>query len=188
MNWIGSDCTEQLNRACERFDSLRGSVVSKGKQTSMAKGNHFRKADRLGADDAGASRSSKVGHSSRPKPQSTSSSSNSRPAGSTRFLHGVELVNSLPTPRTEASPSSDSVSVDSSRASGSRGRASNAKVAIPRDVNSLGPLSTGRVPRACSSCRSRKVKCSGEQPVCRQCRELDLACHYPLGYNERMKK
>lgn len=153
----------------------------------MTKRNHFRRTDRLGADDAGTNKS-KVGHWSRSDPQSASSSPHSLPAGSTRSLHGVEMVNNLPTPRPEESPSADSVSTDSSKASSARGRAPNAKVAIPRDVNSLGPPSVGRVPRACSSCRLRKVKCSGEQPICRHCRELDLACHYPLGFNERMKK
>lgn len=153
----------------------------------MVKRNHFRRADRPGADAAGTSKY-KVGHWSRSDPQSASSSPHSLPGGSTRSLHGVELVNNLPTPRPEESPSADSVSADSSKASSTRAHAPNAKVAIPRDVNSLGPPSVGRVPRACASCRSRKVKCSGEQPVCRQCRELDLACHYSLGFNERIKK
>lgn len=160
----------------------------------MGKRDPVRQADRLGADYAVADRSSKVAHSRQSEqseqfePQSATSSPKGRSALSNRSLYGVDLVNSLPTPRPEESPSADSVSVDSSKASGSRGRAPNAKVAIPRDVNSLGPPSIGRVLRACSSCRSRKVKCSGQQPVCRQCRELDLACHYPLGFNERMKK
>lgn len=153
----------------------------------MAKRNQFRKVNRLGANDAETS-ISEVGHWRRAGPQSASASVNSLPAGLTRSPHGVEMVNSLPTPRPEESPSADSISADSSKASGSRGRAPNAKVAIPRDVNALGPPSVGRVPRACSSCRSRKVKCSGEQPICRQCRELNLSCHYPMGYNERMKK
>ncbi|KAJ5364435.1 uncharacterized protein N7496_010148 [Penicillium cataractarum] len=154
----------------------------------MAQRDLSRHADRLGADDIVATKSSKVAHSRPSEPQSASSTPSSRSAWSTRSPQGVEMVNSLPTPRPEESPLADSVPVDSSDANGSRGRAPNAKVAIPRDVNSLGPPSIGRVPRACSSCRSRKVKCSGEQPVCRQCRELDLACHYPLGWNERMKK
>jgi hypothetical protein len=153
----------------------------------MANRDSSRQADRMGADDAVADRSSKVAHSRRSESQSATSSPKGRSAWSTRSLQGVDSVNSLPTPRPEESPSADSVSVDSSKASGS-GRGPNAKVAIPRDVNSLAPPSIGRVPRACSSCRSRKVKCSGEQPVCRQCRELDLACHFPLGFNERMKK
>jgi hypothetical protein len=154
----------------------------------MAKGDSFRQADRLAADDAVADRLSKISQSRPSETESATSSPKGRSAWSTGSLHGVEMVNSLPTPHPEESPSADSVSVDSSNANGSRGRAPNAKVAIPRDVNSLGPPSIGRVPRACSSCRSRKVKCSGEQPVCRQCRELDLACHYPLGWNERMRK
>ena len=38
-----------------------------------------------------------------------------------------------------------------------------------------------RVRQACESCRSRKVKCYGEQPTCRHCRELGVECHYTSG-------
>lgn len=155
----------------------------------MAKRDSFGQVDRLGADANVSNKSAKVAHSGQSSKQSSATSSPpSRSAWSNRSPHGAEVVNDLLTPRSEGSCSADSVSVDSSKPSAFRGRAPNAKVAIPRDVNSLGPPSIGRVSRACSSCRSRKVKCSGEQPVCRQCHELDLACRYPLGWNERLKK
>ena len=38
-----------------------------------------------------------------------------------------------------------------------------------------------RVRQACESCRSRKIKCHGEQPTCRHCRELQIHCHYSSG-------
>ncbi|KAJ5364631.1 uncharacterized protein N7496_010344 [Penicillium cataractarum] len=67
--------------------------------------------------------------------------------------------------------------------------ASNAKVAIPRQPpNNHAPRYNRRVPRACESCRQRKTKCSGDTPVCRQCRELRVNCHYPVGWREKMKK
>lgn len=65
---------------------------------------------------------------------------------------------------------------------------SNAKVAIPRQPPGNAPRYNRRVPRACESCRQRKTKCSGDTPVCRQCRELRVACHYPVGWREKMKK
>jgi hypothetical protein len=66
---------------------------------------------------------------------------------------------------------------------------SKAKVAIPRQPpNNHAPRYNRRVPRACESCRQRKTKCSGDTPICRQCRELRVNCHYPVGWRERMKK
>ncbi|KAJ5895156.1 hypothetical protein N7495_006847 [Penicillium taxi] len=62
------------------------------------------------------------------------------------------------------------------------------KVAIPRQPVNAAPRYNRRVPRACLSCRSRKSKCSGDTPVCRQCRELRVTCHYPVGWREKMKK
>ncbi|CZR69362.1 uncharacterized protein PAC_19262 [Phialocephala subalpina] len=35
-----------------------------------------------------------------------------------------------------------------------------------------------RAPLACESCRQRKVKCSGEWPVCRSCKQRGTACVY----------
>ncbi|KAJ5934353.1 hypothetical protein N7466_003900 [Penicillium verhagenii] len=62
------------------------------------------------------------------------------------------------------------------------------KVAIPRQSNGYTPRYNRRVPRACESCRQRKTKCSGDTPVCRQCRELRAPCQYPVGWRDKMKK
>jgi hypothetical protein len=62
------------------------------------------------------------------------------------------------------------------------------KVAIPRQRSGIAPRYNRRVPRACESCRQRKTKCSGDTPVCRQCRELRATCNYPQGWRERTKK
>lgn len=64
----------------------------------------------------------------------------------------------------------------------------NGKVAIPRSRAGIAPKYSRRVPRACESCRQRKTKCSGDTPVCRQCRELRVSCHYPVGWREKTKK
>ncbi|KAJ5584534.1 uncharacterized protein N7459_004334 [Penicillium hispanicum] len=66
--------------------------------------------------------------------------------------------------------------------------ASNGKVAIPRSRSGIAPRYNRRVPRACESCRQRKTKCSGDTPVCRQCRELRVICQYPVGWKERTKR
>lgn len=63
-----------------------------------------------------------------------------------------------------------------------------AKIAIPRQRAGIAPRYNRRVPRACESCRARKTKCSGDTPVCRQCRELRVTCNYPVGWKERTKK
>ncbi|KAJ5261350.1 hypothetical protein N7478_011945 [Penicillium angulare] len=97
-------------------------------------------------------------------------------------------ANSLPTPE---SPILDFVPPKNPKARTTTARVNGlqAKVAIPRDTNKYFQTFTpGRVSRACSSCRSRKVKCSGEQPACRQCRELDLRCRYPMSWREEMKR
>lgn len=80
--------------------------------------------------------------------------------------------------------------VGAGRAPSSHGgsRSSNAKVAIPRSRSGIAPKYSRRVPRACESCRQRKTKCSGDTPVCRQCRELRVSCHYPVGWREKTKK
>ncbi|CAG8375358.1 unnamed protein product [Penicillium salamii] len=62
------------------------------------------------------------------------------------------------------------------------------KVAIPRQPPGPTQRYSRRVPRACESCRQRKTKCSGDTPVCRQCRELRVACQYPMGWREKMKQ
>jgi hypothetical protein len=66
--------------------------------------------------------------------------------------------------------------------------ARHAKIAIPRQRSAASPRHGRRVPRACESCRLRKTKCSGDTPVCRQCRELRVTCVYPPGLRERMTK
>ncbi|KAJ5793897.1 hypothetical protein N7457_000496 [Penicillium paradoxum] len=66
--------------------------------------------------------------------------------------------------------------------------ATQAKVAIPRQRAGIAPRHNRRVPRACESCRQRKTKCSGDTPVCRQCRELRATCNYPQGWREKTKK
>ncbi|KAG0155069.1 hypothetical protein PDIDSM_642 [Penicillium digitatum] len=66
--------------------------------------------------------------------------------------------------------------------------AAHTKVAIPRQRVATAPRYNRRVPRACASCRQRKTKCSGDTPVCRQCRELRATCSYPEGWRERTKK
>lgn len=45
-----------------------------------------------------------------------------------------------------------------------------------------------RVRQACESCRNRKIKCYGEQPTCRHCRELGLECYYANGRREQRKR
>ncbi|KAJ5111358.1 hypothetical protein N7532_001893 [Penicillium argentinense] len=67
------------------------------------------------------------------------------------------------------------------------GATPNAKVAIPRQPPGNTPRYNRRVPRACESCRTRKTKCSGDTPICRQCRELRVSCQYPVGWREKMK-
>ncbi|GCB25139.1 uncharacterized transcriptional regulatory protein C3C7.04 [Aspergillus awamori] len=61
------------------------------------------------------------------------------------------------------------------------------KVAIPRQRSTAAPRYTRRVPLACESCRQRKTKCSGDTPVCRQCKELRISCRYPVSWRERTK-
>ncbi|KAH2753705.1 hypothetical protein KXW10_003862 [Aspergillus fumigatus] len=62
-----------------------------------------------------------------------------------------------------------------------------AKVAIPRQRSTILPRSGQRVPRACETCRTRKTKCSGDTPVCRQCKGLGVTCRYPVSWRERTK-
>ncbi|CAE6451542.1 unnamed protein product [Rhizoctonia solani] len=46
--------------------------------------------------------------------------------------------------------------------------------------NSENTTGTGRsrVYIACTLCRQRKIKCGGEQPACRNCVRIEVACHY----------
>ena len=52
--------------------------------------------------------------------------------------------------------------------------------AIWNQGTSSGTPST-RVGQVCESCRDRKIKCYGEQPTCRHCRELGVVCYYASG-------
>lgn len=64
----------------------------------------------------------------------------------------------------------------------------NAKVPIPRQRNTAASRHNRRVPRACESCRLRKTKCSGENPVCRLCHDTGTACVYPLAIREKTNR
>jgi hypothetical protein len=90
--------------------------------------------------------------------------------------------------RSEASKSAPAQMSSSSNSTPQQAIASNAKVAIPRQRSRVGPRYTRRVAKACESCRQRKTKCSGDTPVCRQCRELAVRCQYPDGMREKTKR
>lgn len=62
------------------------------------------------------------------------------------------------------------------------------KVAIPRQPVNSATRQSRRVPRACESCRQRKTKCSGDTPICRQCKELRISCQYPVSWRERTNR
>ncbi|CAI6233930.1 unnamed protein product [Periconia digitata] len=44
-----------------------------------------------------------------------------------------------------------------------------------------------RVTVACKACRTKKLRCSGEQPICARCTDLSQPCEYPVdgGNNNR---
>jgi hypothetical protein len=44
-----------------------------------------------------------------------------------------------------------------------------------------------RVSRACLSCRSRKIKCNGQQPQCSNCSESATSCVYASSRKDRLK-
>lgn len=69
-----------------------------------------------------------------------------------------------------------------------QGYPANAKVAIPRSRAGASLRYSRRVAKACESCRQRKTKCSGDTPICRQCRELRVRCQYPDGMREKTKR
>ncbi|KAK8178183.1 hypothetical protein BKA81DRAFT_309643 [Phyllosticta paracitricarpa] len=68
----------------------------------------------------------------------------------------------------------------------------NNKVAIPplRHRVHTPPVTTDkkRTAKACAECRSRKIKCSGRQPTCDHCDQLQMPCVYNDGKRERHKK
>ena len=45
-----------------------------------------------------------------------------------------------------------------------------------------------RARQACESCRNKKIKCYGEQPTCRHCRELGLECYYASGRRDQRQR
>lgn len=45
-----------------------------------------------------------------------------------------------------------------------------------------------RVRQACESCRNKKIKCYGEQPTCRHCRELGVECYYATGKRDQRRR
>lgn len=54
-----------------------------------------------------------------------------------------------------------------------------AKVAIPRKTgNDSSTYRRHRSARACEPCRSRKIKCDGNKPMCRQCVEQKIICTF----------
>ena len=68
---------------------------------------------------------------------------------------------------------------------------SNPKVAIPRATYSSIPpsiSSSGRVSRACESCREQKAKCSGHRPTCLRCQDNGIRCSYGDRKREKMQK
>lgn len=49
-------------------------------------------------------------------------------------------------------------------------------------------LGRNRVLQACQACKTRKVKCSGERPRCKQCIRQDALCRYEDGKREKSKR
>ncbi|EUC48331.1 hypothetical protein COCMIDRAFT_87737, partial [Bipolaris oryzae ATCC 44560] len=73
-----------------------------------------------------------------------------------------------------------------------------AKVAIPRlqNINYHLPATarpqrprTDVVSKACTQCRKRKIKCSGDRPRCTNCQRQgkDHACHYEQERKDRLR-
>ncbi|KAF2653038.1 hypothetical protein K491DRAFT_718355 [Lophiostoma macrostomum CBS 122681] len=65
------------------------------------------------------------------------------------------------------------------------------KVAIPRleraqpERKATAPKS--RAQTACTQCRKRKVRCTGETPRCKHCIEQDVECVYPRARQDRLR-
>ncbi|KAF2447068.1 hypothetical protein P171DRAFT_409437 [Karstenula rhodostoma CBS 690.94] len=78
------------------------------------------------------------------------------------------------------------MSTMSSNAPGPSGR----KVAIPRlqRVNQSQPFKERRrVGRACTACRSHKIKCTGDVPQCKHCETTGRECVYIMPRKDRLK-
>lgn len=80
---------------------------------------------------------------------------------------------------------------DSSRSNTLSGMDGRTKVAIPRltqrQQERTEPEKHKRVQKACTNCRARKVRCSGENPRCKNCENLDAECVYPQGRKDRLQ-
>ncbi|KAH6618851.1 C6 transcription factor-like protein [Boeremia exigua] len=65
------------------------------------------------------------------------------------------------------------------------------KVAIPRlqkpTHGQIAPKERRRVPRACTACRSQKIKCTGERPRCKHCATTSRECVYIMPRKDRLK-
>ncbi|KAJ4178131.1 hypothetical protein NW755_013407 [Fusarium falciforme] len=48
----------------------------------------------------------------------------------------------------------------------------------PQAPPSSGSGGIRRIRQACTSCRQRKTKCSGDRPRCMNCRRVNRSCHY----------
>jgi len=86
-------------------------------------------------------------------------------------------------------PSETSKQLHPDTSSGSQGNSDRrgSRVAIKRlkrEEESWGEGEKTRSPRirqACEPCRRKKMKCHGEQPTCRQCKETTTECQYDRG-------
>ncbi|KAJ5642808.1 hypothetical protein N7490_006808 [Penicillium lividum] len=107
----------------------------------------------------------------RPHPQAD-------PSATRNSLHTPNTIATSPTEAPTTIPIKNSIAA----------RPHPGKIAIPRQRLSVAPRNSGRVPRACESCRMRKTKCSGDTPTCTQCRGLRATCVYPPGLRDRMTK
>ncbi|CAI6335861.1 unnamed protein product [Periconia digitata] len=73
------------------------------------------------------------------------------------------------------------------------GRPAHNKVAIPRQERrndsprKPATVRQNRVSRACLSCRSRKIRCNGVHPTCKNCAESSTSCVYASTRKDRLK-
>lgn len=53
---------------------------------------------------------------------------------------------------------------------------------ITRPADSSSPTTVNqrsqRISQACESCRRRRIRCPGEQPICSKCQNSNVACEY----------
>jgi hypothetical protein len=62
------------------------------------------------------------------------------------------------------------------------------RVPIPRTAVPSGQQHISRARKACQPCRERKRKCSGDQPICRQCEEEGVDCVYRESKRQQTEK